>query len=164
MATQLSRTVALRRRLVKIHESRRLKKAVSYLKEDIARHTKSNYDSIRLTGELNGYLMHEVAKHMSNVSVVITKDAEMVKVDLTPELKKTRIKPIQHHDLKDDKSASKKADSKKSQQKSESTQPESKKPSKPAKETVEKKAVPTTEKKAPQQKSVNTDVGGVQQQ
>lgn len=96
MATQqILRTVALRRKLVKIHESRRLKKAISYFKEDIARHTKSNYDSIRLTGELNGYLMHNVAKNMSNVSVVINKDAGLVKVDLTPEVKKTLIKPVQ---------------------------------------------------------------------
>ncbi len=103
MAVQLSRTIALRKKLVKIHESRRLKKAVSYLKDDIARHTKSDVNSIRFTGELNGYLMQEVAKQMSRVSVVINKDAGLVKVDLSPELKKTRIKPVQVSSSKSDK-------------------------------------------------------------
>ena len=100
---QLSRTIALRKKLVKIHESRRLKKAVSYLKDDIARHTKSDVNSIRFTGELNGYLMQEVAKQMAKVSVVINKDAGLVKVDLSPELKKTRIKPVQVSSSKSDK-------------------------------------------------------------
>lgn len=95
MATQITKTIALRKKLVKIHESRRLKRAVSYLKEDIARYTKSNYDSIRLSGELNGYLMQDVAKKMLPVTIVITKEADYVKVDLTPEVKKSRLKPTQ---------------------------------------------------------------------
>ena len=97
MATQsiqISRTIALRKKLVKIHETRRLKKAVSYLKEDIAKHTKTDYDSIKLSPELNSYLLQDVAKHMSKVSVVITKDANVTKVDLSPELKKTKQKPV----------------------------------------------------------------------
>ncbi|MEM0201308.1 MAG: hypothetical protein QXD23_02785 [Candidatus Micrarchaeaceae archaeon] len=114
MATQITKTIALRKKLVKIHESRRLKRAVTYLKEDIARYTKSDYDSIRLSGELNGYLMQDVAKKMLPVTIVITKEGEIVKVDLTPEVKKSRSKPTQTIQKSKDLEDSKKQDDKSS--------------------------------------------------
>ncbi|MGC8479308.1 MAG: hypothetical protein ACP5M9_01395 [Candidatus Micrarchaeia archaeon] len=118
MATQISKTIALRKKLVKIHRSRRLKKAVSYFKEDISRYTKSDLNSIELTGELNGYLMHEVAKNMKSVNVVITKDGASTKVDLSPELKKQKTKPTQDTSkTKDTKSKNEKEEKAKSEKK-----------------------------------------------
>ena len=144
MAVQLSRTIALRKKLVKIHESRRLKKAVSYLKDDIARHTKSDVGSIRFTGELNGYLMQEVAKKMAKVSVVINKDAGLVKVDLSPELKKTRIKPVHISSSKTDKKTGAK-------------EQDVKKTSKPTVETSQNESNAEKSKKAKQDKKQESE-------
>ncbi len=150
MATQITKTFALRKKLVKIHESRRLKRAVSYLKEDIARYTKSDYDSIRLSGELNGYLMQDVAKKMLPVTIVITKEADYVKVDLTPEVKKSRLKPTQTMTKpKQEKEQAKKQDEKKTVEKEKSQVKEEKPKEEKQKEEKpkQKKQTKTSEEK-----------------
>ncbi len=86
MAT-VTRTIRLRKRLVKIHTPRRLKKSIDYLREDIARHSKSDVESVRLSLDLNSYVMDKVARHMKPVKITVEKIDGLVKADLAPELK-----------------------------------------------------------------------------
>ena len=88
MATATARTIRLRKRLVKIHESRRLRKSIDYLREDIARHAKADVSSVRLSRELSAYVVDKVARHMSPVSITVESDGGTVKADLSQELKR----------------------------------------------------------------------------
>ncbi len=84
----VARTIRLRKKLVKIHTTRRLKKSVDYLREDIARHAKADISTVKFSSDLNGYLMTKVAMRMRPVKVIVEKTADRVNVDLAPELKR----------------------------------------------------------------------------
>ncbi len=86
-----ARTIRLRNKLVKIHESRRLKKSIDYLREDVARHAKVSVSDISLSKDLNAYVMYRVARKMVPVRIVVEKDGNKVNVDLSQELKKKSI-------------------------------------------------------------------------
>lgn len=81
-------TVNLRPKLVKIHSSRRLKKSIDYMREHIARHTKSDPEAVKLSSELNRYMLLNVSRRMVRVKVNYEKAGGNVKVDLADELKK----------------------------------------------------------------------------
>lgn len=81
-------TINLRPKLVKIHTTRRLKKALDYLRDHISRHSKTDPASVKISGELNDYMMRNVARGLGRVKVTVDKTAKGVNVDLAPELKK----------------------------------------------------------------------------
>ncbi|MCL5427887.1 MAG: hypothetical protein M1321_01770 [Candidatus Marsarchaeota archaeon] len=85
---RISRTIRLRKRLVRIHMSRRRKKSVDYVREDIARHAKAGAGSVKMSKDLNNYLVDKVARSMSPVRVTVERDGDIVKADLAPELKR----------------------------------------------------------------------------
>ncbi len=82
------RTVSLRRKLVKLHTTRRRAKAIDYLREDIARHSNTVPGSVSISGELNSYLMRNLSGQMPEVKISVEKTGDIVKADLAPELKK----------------------------------------------------------------------------
>ncbi len=86
----IARTVALRKKLVKIHTTRRLKKSIDYLREDIARHAKVSPKSVKLSMELSYYMVDRVSRNMSPVKITVDKVDGMVKADLAQELKTDR--------------------------------------------------------------------------
>ncbi|MCL5008294.1 MAG: hypothetical protein M1156_00165 [Candidatus Marsarchaeota archaeon] len=88
MATTITRTVSLRKRLVRIHTTRRLKKSVDYLREDIARHAKVNVSAVKLSQELGSYVVSRVSRRMVPVKITVEKSGDIVKADLAQELKR----------------------------------------------------------------------------
>lgn len=88
-AIRTVRTINLRSKLLAHHKSRRIKKAIMYLKEDIARHLKSDADSVKLSGDLNNYVLLRVARRMKSVKVTIEKIGYKINVDLAQELKRS---------------------------------------------------------------------------
>ncbi len=80
-------TVRLRNKLVKIHESRRHKKTISYLRQHIARHFKSKPESIKISQKLNEYLEANSYNRYKPITITINKTAEMVEAALPNEKK-----------------------------------------------------------------------------
>lgn len=81
-------TINLRKKLVKLRTTRRRKKAVDYLREIIAKHSKTNIENVRISNELNDYLDVKVAKHMKRVKIVFDKSGDKVTANLSEELRK----------------------------------------------------------------------------
>ena len=102
MATSTSRTVRLRKKLVKIHRSRRLKKSIDYLREDVARHSKSDVKSVKLSMDLAAYVVAKVSRGMSPVKITVERSGDLVKVDLAPELKRKMPEPKKAEQKKPD--------------------------------------------------------------
>lgn len=75
-------TISLRSKLVKIHETRRLKKSFDYLREAIARMSKVDPRNVKIDTKLSEYLMINPSKRMSKFEVKFTKDATSAKVFL----------------------------------------------------------------------------------
>ncbi len=88
MATTLARTIRLRKKLVSIHMSRRPKKSVDYLRDDVARHAKADVSKVRISNTLNSYLIDKISRSMGPVRITVEKDGEMVKADLAQDLKR----------------------------------------------------------------------------
>ncbi len=86
----LTRTINLRRRLVKISRVRRLHKAMDYLKEDIAKHAKVDASLVKISGDLNSYVTSKMARGMNSVKVTVDKVGDVIKVDLATELKRAK--------------------------------------------------------------------------
>ena len=75
-------TISLRSRLMKIHETRRLKKSFDYLREAVARMSKIDPRDVKIDTKLSEYLMINPSKRMSKFEVKFTKDANSAKVFL----------------------------------------------------------------------------------
>ncbi|MDE1825874.1 MAG: hypothetical protein KGH61_05295 [Candidatus Micrarchaeota archaeon] len=87
--TDLVARITMRSRLVAIHEPRRRAKSMDYLKESVARLTKSDVGAIKIDSKLNEFLMMSPARRMKGIEVKITKDANSVKVFLlNPQVQK----------------------------------------------------------------------------
>lgn len=80
-------TLRLRNKLVKIHESRRHKKTISYLKDLIARHTKSDPSQISLSMKLNEYLEANTSNRYKPITLSLNKADGFVRASLPNEAK-----------------------------------------------------------------------------
>lgn len=80
-------TIRMRKQLVAIHASRRNRKAVVYLKEAIARHSKSEVGSVRVSQMLNEYLLANNTNKYKPIKLSFNKGAGIVDVTLQDEAK-----------------------------------------------------------------------------
>ena len=85
MPTEI-RNISLRRRLIKIHSTRRLQGSYKYLRQEIARFASVSPDAISISQDLNRYMMLN-AMRMRDIKVSVEKAGTSVKLDLSPELK-----------------------------------------------------------------------------
>ena len=74
--------ITMRKRLVAIHEPRRRAKSMDYLKESVARLTKSDVGMVKIDAKLNEFMMLSPARRMKGIEVKISKDANSIKVSL----------------------------------------------------------------------------------
>jgi ribosomal protein L31E len=87
-------TIRLRPKLVKIHESRRYEKAPKFLREMIARHSKSHVDDVKLSTDINRYLQANTTNRYKPIKLSFSKTGETVNVDLADEIKKRITRPV----------------------------------------------------------------------
>ncbi len=80
-------TISLRKRLVRIHETRRRKASVNYLRQEIARHSKVDADAVKLGMDVNEYLIRNVAVNMKPVMLNLEKSPAGVTAHLADSLK-----------------------------------------------------------------------------
>ena len=83
-------TVRLRRKLVKIHETRRRKKAMDYLREDIAKRSGVEPEAVKINQNVNEYMSINVARNMKPVIVDVTKTGDRVEASLNATLIKAK--------------------------------------------------------------------------
>ena len=91
MATQTTktvRTIKLSGRMVRTHKPRRIGNAVRLLREEVARHTKTAVDNVKIGSELNRYLLKGAMGSFSGVKIAIEKTEETVKADLSEKRKR----------------------------------------------------------------------------
>lgn len=84
----IARTVSLRKKLVKIHTTRRLKKSLDYLREDVARHAKADISAVRISADLNNYIVSKTSRNMNALHITVSREGGLVKADLAQELKR----------------------------------------------------------------------------
>ncbi len=82
-------TLRLRKKLVAIHRSRLHDKAPSYLKEQIARHSKSSVEDVRLSTDINVWLQANNSNKFKPIKMTITRNGSRVEAGLADELKRT---------------------------------------------------------------------------
>lgn len=89
--TQPTKTVTfrLRRKLVAIHRSRAHDKAPSYLRQEIAKHSKSSVDDVKLSTDINRWLQANNSNKFKPIKIVLVRNGEAVEASLADELKKT---------------------------------------------------------------------------
>ncbi len=83
-------TISLRKRLVKIHTSRRQSKAMDYLKEAVARHSKSDIDSVKINQNLNEYIGANTTNRYRPIKVSVNKVGEVVEAEWAEAPKKVQ--------------------------------------------------------------------------
>lgn len=84
-------TIKLRNKLVKIHESRRHRKAIGYLKDHIARHFKSSPESIKISQRLNEYMEANNKNKFKPITISISKSEGVVEASLPGEQKAAKV-------------------------------------------------------------------------
>ncbi len=97
MATQTTktvRTIKLSKRLIRTHKPRRIGNSIRMLREEIARHTKTGVDNVKIGSELNRYLLKGAMGSFAGIKIAIEKTGEAVKADLFEKRKKPT--PQQH--------------------------------------------------------------------
>jgi len=75
-------TISLRKRLVKIHEPRRRKMAIKYLREAVGKIAKVTVDNVKIDQSLAQFMMINTGIRMSKLEIKITKDANKAIVSL----------------------------------------------------------------------------------
>jgi ribosomal protein L31E len=145
----VSITIRLRPKLVKIHESRRYEKAPKFLREAIARHSKSHVDNVKLSVDINKFLQANSTNKYKPIKLTFNKTGERVDVDLAEEVKKMINRPVVTA-APAAKQNEKKADAKKP-----AAKPEEKK-AEPQK-TQPKQQKPAAKPKAPKQQAKPAD-------
>ncbi len=73
-------TISLRKRLIKLHKLRRLKKAPDYLRERVAKLANVSPDMVRIHQGINDLLMIKVGRRMEDIEAIIRKEATYVEV------------------------------------------------------------------------------------
>lgn len=87
-------TISLRKRLVKIHEPRRRKMAIKYLREAVSKISKVGTENVRIDQTLAQFMMINTGIRMSKLEIKITKDANKATVSLLNPPKVT-VKPVE---------------------------------------------------------------------
>ncbi|MDE1828369.1 MAG: hypothetical protein KGH65_04370 [Candidatus Micrarchaeota archaeon] len=87
-------TISLRKRLVKIHEPRRRKMAIKYLREAVSKISKVTAENVRIDQTLAQFMMINTGIRMSKLEIKITKDANKATVSLQNPPKVT-VKPVE---------------------------------------------------------------------
>jgi ribosomal protein L31E len=82
-----TRTINLSKRLIKTHMPRRITNSIRMLREEVARHSKTTPDKVKIGGELNRYLMMGAIQGFYGTKIAIEKTGEDVKVDLAEKRK-----------------------------------------------------------------------------
>ncbi len=86
-----SKTIRLRKRLVRIHSPRRLRMSLKYLKHELAKSGNAAPENVKISPELNSYLMKSDARRLNSIRLAVEKsvDKNIIKIsaDLAPELK-----------------------------------------------------------------------------
>ncbi|MDE1850632.1 MAG: hypothetical protein KGH54_02445 [Candidatus Micrarchaeota archaeon] len=90
----IAATISLRKRLVKIHEPRRRKMAIKYLREAVGKISKVTADNVRIDQSLAQFMMINTGIRMSRLEIKITKDANKATVSLLNPPKVT-VKPVE---------------------------------------------------------------------
>ena len=96
---KLTRTVNLSKRLKRTHNPRRIGNSIRLMREEVARHTKTSAESVKIGGELNRYLMLGAMQGFYGIKIAIEKTGESVKVDLA-EKRKVPVTAAQKADAK----------------------------------------------------------------
>ncbi len=84
---QIAVTIRLRKKLVRIHSSRRHKMAVRYLRGELARHFKAEAGSVRISKMLNEYLYANSTNRLGPIKMMVERDGEVVKASMPGEKK-----------------------------------------------------------------------------
>jgi len=80
--TKMTRTVNLSKRMKTTHMPRRITNSIRLMREEIARHTKTTPDQVKIGGELNRYLMLGAIQGFYGIKVAVEKTGDSVTVDL----------------------------------------------------------------------------------
>ena len=96
-------TINLRKKLIKIHKSRRRNRAVKRLKEEVARKTKVNIEKVSISKRLNRHIILTMSKNLKPVKVSIDKSGDSAKISLPGEDKKVEkpVAPVKESGTKD---------------------------------------------------------------
>ncbi|MEM0149803.1 MAG: hypothetical protein QXW10_02830 [Candidatus Micrarchaeaceae archaeon] len=72
-------TINLRKYLVNQPRTKRIRKAVRYIREQVARHSKTNIENVRLSTELNALIFKSAAKRMTPLKLNISIENNIAK-------------------------------------------------------------------------------------
>lgn len=79
--------VRLSSRLIRTHKPRRIGNSIRLMREEIARHSKTTPDKVKIGGELNRYLLLGAMQGFYGVKIEVEKTGENVKADLAEKRK-----------------------------------------------------------------------------
>lgn len=79
--------------MFRTHMPRRIGNAVRIMKEEIARHAKTDPENVKIGGELNRYLMLGAIQGFYGVKVEVEKTGDMIKIDLAEKRKQVAPAP-----------------------------------------------------------------------
>ena len=82
-----TRMVNLGKRMKTTHMPRRIGNSIRLMKEEVARHTKTSPENVKIGGELNRYLMLGAIQGFYGIKVAVEKTGDSVKVDLAEKRK-----------------------------------------------------------------------------
>ena len=80
--TKTIRTVNLGSRMLRTHKPRRIGNAVRLMREDIAKHSKTTVDKVRIGGGLNWYLLNGAMQGFHRVKISVEKTGDIISADL----------------------------------------------------------------------------------
>jgi hypothetical protein len=85
--TEIKATINLRNKLVKIHTTRRLKKAPDYLKERVAKLTGVDISKIKISKEVNDLIMVDISRRMHSADFIIKSENGLVEINVPKKMK-----------------------------------------------------------------------------
>ncbi len=89
-------TISLRKRLIRLHKNRRLRKAPDYLRERVAKLANVSVDSVKIHKDINNLLLVKVGRGMQDFDAEIRKEATYVEVRPVggPRAAQSGVKPV----------------------------------------------------------------------
>jgi len=78
-------TINLRKYLVNQPRTKRIRKAVKFVRNEVARHAKVGIENVKLSTELNALIFKSAAKHMTSLKLNIAIDNNVAKAALFKE-------------------------------------------------------------------------------
>ncbi len=86
-------TINLRKKLIRIHKSRRRNRAIKRLREEVSRKTKVELSKVSISKGLNRHVILSLSKNLKPLKVSIEKSGDSAKVSLPGEEKKVEKAP-----------------------------------------------------------------------